>query len=198
MKHIKTLLQIILGLFVLFAAFSVTADEIKDVKKEPASKPASQSKKTSEAQTEKTIVSSKPIIYKPPPQSAPNGRVGGGTRAPGAGSASVLVVAPDHTGVTVQEQPDLYWYLSAPCNQSIEVTLLDDKGTEPILNLTMASPIEAGIQRVRLRDYGVRLKPGIEYQWFVVIVVDPEKRSKDVLSAGLIKRVDLSAGVALE
>jgi hypothetical protein len=47
------------------------------------------------------------------------------------------------------------------------------------------------VQCVRLADYGVRLKTGVPYQWFVVVVVDPEQRSRDIIGGGEIERVDL-------
>src|SRR5436190_9662156 len=58
-----------------------------------------------------------PIIYKPPKRGAPGGREGAGTRGSkepimrGAREPLTLaVLAPqDHTGLTAQEQPVLYW-----------------------------------------------------------------------------------------
>jgi len=34
----------------------------------------------------------------------------------------------------------------------------------------------------------VRLAPGVDYQWFVTLVVDPARRSSDVVSGGSIRR----------
>src|SRR5713101_569860 len=50
------------------------------------------------------------IIYKPPKRGAPGGREGAGTRGL-RDSLTLAVLAPkDHTGLTAQEQPVLYWY----------------------------------------------------------------------------------------
>ena len=54
-----------------------------------------------------TSTSSTVPVYKPPVRGAPGGRVGGGTR--GTDQTFVLsVVAPNHTGLTMQEQPELF------------------------------------------------------------------------------------------
>ena len=43
-------------------------------------------------------------------------------------------------------------------------------------------------QRLRLKDLGIQLKPGIEYRWFVGMVTDPQQRSNDVIASGTIMR----------
>jgi hypothetical protein len=57
---------------------------------------------------------------------------------------------------------------------------------------TLAAPDRAGIQRIRLADYGVKLEPGTEYEWAVTLIVDPERRSKDVVVTGWIDRIEHS------
>ena len=52
-------------------------------------------------------------VYKPPQRGAPGGRVGGSSRGIGDRLLTLSVLAPDHTGLTVREQPSLYWYLSS-------------------------------------------------------------------------------------
>ena len=133
-------------------------------------------------------------VYRPPLRGAPGGRLGGGTR--GRDQTFVLsVLAPNHTGLTVQEQPVLYWYLSKPITSSMEFTLIGD-GIKPIVETTLKPPFEAGVQRLRLADFGVHLNPGKQYRWFVALVVDPQRRSKDILAGGTIERSEFSEGMA--
>jgi hypothetical protein len=101
------------------------------------------------------------------------------------------VLAPDHTGLTAQEQPALYWYLSKPTTYPIEFTLRDDRAIQPLIEKRLKGPIQPGLQRVRLADYGIRLSPGVPYRWFVALVVDPDNRSRDILSGGTIERIAL-------
>ena len=126
-------------------------------------------------------------VYKPPPRGAPGGRVGGGTRGTDQ-MFTLSVLAPTHTGQTLQEQPVLYWYLSKAISSPIEFTLADD-GIKPLVETQIKPSFQPGVQKVRLADYGVHLVPGKLYKWFVTLVVDPDRRSKDVLAGGAIERV---------
>ena len=141
-------------------------------------------------------------VYKPPlGLGAPSSLVAGGSRGTNTCLAggfkdgnttltlSVLVPA-DHVGLTVQEQPSLYWYLSAATSCQVEVTLTDGQAVEPLLDLRLSPPANPGVQRVRLADHGVRLAPGVQYQWAVALVPDPNHRSKDIVAAGGIKRIE--------
>ena len=129
-------------------------------------------------------------VYTPPVRGAPGGRVGGSTRGGGI-VPTVSVLAPDHTGLTAQEQPSLYWYLSKPTTYPIEFTIRDDRAIQPLIEKRLKGPIQPGLQRVRLADYGIRLSPGVPYRWFVALVVDPDNRSRDILSGGTIERIAL-------
>ena len=130
-------------------------------------------------------------VYKPPLRGAPAGRLGGGTRGIGEGSLTVSALVPDHTGLTSQEQPSLYWFLSQPTSHPIELTVIEAQAVKPILETHVTQAGQPGVQGVRLADYGVRLKTGVLYQWFVAVVADPEQRSRDIIGGGEIERVDL-------
>jgi hypothetical protein len=140
------------------------------------------------------------IEYKPPPRGAPARRVGGSSRGTEKLPA-IAVLAPEHIGLTVSEQPALYWFVSQATGVRIEITLIDAQGVQPIIetSITRASP---GIHRVSLADFNVRLKPEEEYQWSVALVADEGQRSTDVMSQGALKRVappgDLAARLAAQ
>jgi hypothetical protein len=147
-----------------------------------------------ESQGQRSAAADGMPVYIPPPRGAPGGRVGGSTR--GIGTPPTLsVLAPDHTGLTVQEQPSLYWYLSKPTTYPIELTIIDDRAIKPLLETRISGPVQPGMQRVRLADYGVRLSPGVPYRWSVALVVDPENRSKDIIAGGAIERIALPEAV---
>jgi hypothetical protein len=134
--------------------------------------------------------------YTPPDLGAPSsGRVGGGTRGLSRGVegyARLYALEPGDLGLTLQAQPVLYWALSGPVQEPIEITI---SHADPKLAETMPSLLEtriespgAGIHALNLKDYKVSLEPGVEYNWFVSIVIDPKQRSKDVLAVGAIMR----------
>jgi len=129
-------------------------------------------------------------VYKPPVRGAPGGRIGAGTRGLQRSLLGLAVLAPDHTGLTTQEQPDLYWYLPELPDFPIEFTLIEEDAILPVLETRISAPSSPGIQRFRMSAYNARLKLGTEYRWFVAIVVDPNSRSKDILAGGFIKRIE--------
>jgi hypothetical protein len=116
-------------------------------------------------------------------------RVGGASRGPGDTLATVAVLAPEHTGWTTQAQPSLYWYVSRPAVTRVELTVIDERTLQPLLEVSLPVPEKAGIQRLVLAEQGITLKPEVEYQWSVALVPDPEERSKDMVASGTIKHV---------
>jgi Domain of Unknown Function (DUF928) len=135
------------------------------------------------------------IVYTPPRVGAPAGRVGGGTRGPGGSLPVLSVLAPDHTGLTTQEQPALYWYIAAPTTHTIELTVISEQAIHPLLETRLPSPSQAGVQRLRLAEHGVRLAPGVQYRWFVALIPDADNRSQDVIASGSIEHTEQSAAV---
>jgi hypothetical protein len=131
------------------------------------------------------------FTYKP--RGGPATRVGGGTRSVGASPLTLSVLAPNETGLTTRANPTVYWYVSEPLNNPVELTLTSTEplkdAVPPALELTLQPPIAKGVHALRLGDHGVTLKPGVEYQWFVAVVVNPAQRSNDVVSGGGIKRI---------
>jgi hypothetical protein len=71
--------------------------------------------------------------------------------------------------------------------------LLQEKKAKPLVQVKVDRASKAGIQRLKLSDHGVKLSPGVEYQWVVALVTDPENRSTDLVASGVIKRVEPSA-----
>jgi hypothetical protein len=132
-------------------------------------------------------------VYTPPKRGAPGGRVGGGTRGGLQRDVFILsVLAPDHSGLTTSEQPALYWFISTTTSLPVEVTVMDAQGVQPILETRLPAPVKAGVQRVRLADHNIRLTPGTAYRWFVSVVPDADRRSKDIMAGGAIERVELA------
>lgn len=130
------------------------------------------------------------LEYKPPVRGAPARRVGGSSRGAEA-LPFVSVIAPDHVGYTVSEQPVLYWFISKASPVRVEITLIDSSGVKPVVEASVARA-EPGIHRFSLAEHNVRLKPEEEYQWSVSLVADDGQRSNDVVSQGALKLVAAS------
>ena len=51
----------------------------------------------------------------------------------------------------------------------------------------------AGVQRIRLADYGLKLETGVDYHWFISIIEDAEQRAHERIAGGAIARIDVPA-----
>src|SRR5260221_12817432 len=128
------------------------------------------------AQTPPASISSG-LKFRPPTTSAPSGRVTGGSRGSGDATITLDVLPPEDTGITKQESPRLFWFQSKPANAKFELTLLQDNKVKPLVQVVVERAKAVGIQRLNLSDYGAKLIPGVEYQWVVALVTDPDNRS---------------------
>jgi uncharacterized protein (UPF0335 family) len=100
-------------------------------------------------------------------------------------------LAPDHSGFTTSDQPSLYWFISTATTLPVEITVMDADGIQPIVETKLPEPVTAGVHRIRLSDYNVHLKPGAAYRWFVSVVPDADRRSKDITAGGAIERIEM-------
>ena len=149
------------------------------------------------AQTTQPASTADPLTYQPLPQEASEGirLIGSVSRAGGPKELVLVVLAPDHAGLTIREQPTLYWYLAQETKYPVEVTLIDAQSPTPLVETLLPSPLPPGLHRVRLADYDVRLVPEMLYEWSVALRVQRDRRSRDIITSGGIKRITPSAGL---
>ncbi len=102
----------------------------------------------------------------------------------------ISLLAPDHVGFTLHEQPVLFWFTPTNHNLIYEFTLIADSAETPAVETKLPTPARSGIQQIRLADYNVKLLPGERYQWSVALVMDPEEPSANVVAKGAIERVN--------
>lgn len=133
----------------------------------------------------------KPLLYVPPRKGAPAAGVrrGGGTRGTNRSLPMISLLAPDHVGLTLQEQPVLFWFTPTNHNLSYEFTLIADSAETPIVEAKLPGTVRAGVQQIKLADYNVKLVSGERYQWSVSLVVDPDEPSANVVAKGVIERI---------
>ena len=139
-------------------------------------------------QKSKNLSSLRLPVYKPPKGiGAPGGRIGGGSR--GQEALALFALVPDHLGLTINDQPTLYWYLSQPVHYPLMLTVNDETQVKPILETLLTPKPTAGIHSMPLKDFNIKLDLDREYQWFVSLAVDPENPSKNIIAGGRIQRV---------
>ena len=139
------------------------------------------------ASDEPSALDAPAVRYSQPEVDFPARRIGAGIRGMGR-FGTIQILAPDHLGYTTSDQPTLFWYLAEPTKTRIEFTLRDETSVEPLVDVALPAPAQAGIQTVRLADFKVKLAAGTRYVWFVSLVADPEQRSKDFTSGAWITR----------
>lgn len=122
-------------------------------------------------------------VYKPPQETVPRARIESGLRGGGDNELT--------------KDPALYWYVSQATSLPIQFTLMDSQSVGPIVDMTLSHPVQAGLQSVRLKDYGISLDPGIQYRWFVSVPLDHDRPSKDLVTGGMIERIEFNEGSAL-
>jgi hypothetical protein len=129
-----------------------------------------------------------PLLYTPPAGSAALEYLGG-LRSSGPDMPILQALAPTHVGHTLRASPTLYWYSSMETDARVAFVLADTVSVDPALEVTLASPVPAGIHAVRLEDHGVLLEPGTEYRWFVTISAVDGDPSAGIVTRGSIERV---------
>ena len=140
--------------------------------------------------------SSPKFLYNPRIRNAPEVRIDGNSRSIDMSSPSLYVLAPEHAGYTIKEKPTLYWYQSKPTNAKFEFSIVGEDPTKPVFTIGYTPAPGSGIQSIRLTEHKVLLKKGIQYSWYVTIIPDAERRTKDIFASGVIEHIDPPLKVA--
>jgi len=130
--------------------------------------------------------------YKPPARGAPGGRVGGASRGTVKTTVplpTVELLAPDgHAGLTTSPTPTLYFFVSQPITWPIQFTISAPTRPNPLVEVNVPAPPQAGVHGLRTADYHVRLETGVLYTWSVSVILNPEARSRDIVASASLLR----------
>ena len=125
--------------------------------------------------------------YKPPPRGAPGGRVGGASRGTVKATVplpTVELLAPEgHAGLTTNPTPTLYFFVSQPVTWPTQFTISAPARPNPLVEVNIPEPRQAGVYALRTADYHVRLEPGVLYTWSVSVILNPAARSRDIVAS---------------
>jgi len=137
------------------------------------------------------LIEESPVMpYQAPAPDQPGLRIDG--NSPDPQFPSIFVLAPNHIGLTSQEQPVLYWYLSQSAQHPMDVMIAEEGHLDLLLDIRLLPPLQAGIHELRLEDYGISLVPEVPYRW-TVRVMDPQA-SATITASGAIQRINAPAG----
>ncbi|MEE9426462.1 MAG: DUF928 domain-containing protein [Methylococcales bacterium] len=141
--------------------------------------------------SDSNIAYANPLVYDLPNPGAPDTSrlIGAGTRTKGQNIPYLSVLTPKHTGLTLSNQPILYWFTSEPITMPLEFVLVSEQSYTPVLKVPLSQPQHAGVQSIKLSDYNVILKPETVYQWSIALIPNIEMRTHDIVTSGKIKRI---------
>jgi len=175
----RTLLQLVVAISLgTFMAISSAAEQKRVVTDVPAGKPAA-------------IMPN--ITYKPPLLDDAADQTAVSTKGMQGKTVILQVLAPDHTGLTMQAQPTLYWTMRSKAAIHFAITEIAD-GAKPILEAEIEKG--PGIQQLDLSRHDISLKPGTRYRWSVTQVVKEGSKSTDVIASGVIERIKPGEGLS--
>jgi hypothetical protein len=100
-----------------------------------------------------------------------------------------VALTPAQTALTAVPGPTLYWFVSETPAWPVELTVTEPRAETPLLVRRLPAPGAAGIQRVSLEELGVRLEPDRDYRWYIALVHDEDRRSRDLLAFGGVRWV---------
>jgi len=160
---------------------------------------AADAKKTTQKEQAKAKQSQVPLVpYVPPKPVRPIPKIRtsqGGTRGCG-GLPTITLLVPEHVGLTTQEQPQLYWHITAMSQKPVVVTLAHDEATEPLLEWQVSEPVKAGINSINLAKHDVHLESGKTYEWSLRMRCGQgESASGDLVVKSYIERVQVNGQI---
>jgi hypothetical protein len=133
-----------------------------------------------------------PPAYKPPPRGAPGGRVGGASRGTIKAAVplpTVELLAPDgHAGLTTSPSPTLYFFVAQPVTWPTQLTISVPGRPDPLVEVNIPAPRQAGVYAIRTADYRIRLEQGVLYTWSVSVILNPKARSRDIVASASLLR----------
>lgn len=111
----------------------------------------------------------------------------GAVRA-GPTSVTIETRAPEgYAGLTLSASPQLWWSVSGDTDVPIQITVVDESAVDPLLRVEFPEPHSAGLHAIDLAQHGVKLEPGVDYRWFVSLLVGPDRPSRNPVAAGALR-----------
>jgi len=127
-----------------------------------------------------------------PPKGTKGRLAASGARSEDAGDPTVFFpIAPPLTGPANSAvhacsagDPVVYWYSADVIGRPVEFTVLDIATLATVIEDGWGAPVDAGLHRIALKEYGASLTAGRRYAWDLALVNDGQSRSKDRIVSG--------------
>jgi hypothetical protein len=179
----KTMYKILLQLVFAISFGASTAASIA-AEQEPAG---------NDSKADKPVTRIPNIIYKPPLLDDTADIAADNTKGMLGKAVILQVLAPDHTGLTTQAQPTLYWTMRNKATIHFVITEIAEDA-KPLLDAEIEKG--PGIQQMNLSRHDITLEPGKHYRWSVTQVVKESDKSEAVIASGDIERIKPGEGLS--
>ncbi|MGQ0674707.1 MAG: DUF928 domain-containing protein [Rhodospirillales bacterium] len=134
-------------------------------------------------------------VYVPPKRGGPANVAAAATRSGLTDALKLRLLAPNHTGLTVAEQPTLYMYAAEPGAVRVRVMRTASLSDPPIATGSVEVKAAPAIVAVALKDLKANLRAGTEYE-VVVSMYDSASGAVKGTDSAMIQRVAAPAGLA--
>ena len=125
------------------------------------------------------------LTYRPPLRGAPAKRVGGATRAMFEAKSPITVIAPNHVGLTLRDQPTVYWHSAQPSAGRMVFRLIALDTATTVDERPLPESTCTGFYRASLAGSAVTLKPDVNYRWQVAVMATDPQLSYSVASGAI-------------
>jgi hypothetical protein len=82
----------------------------------------------------------------------------------------------------------LYFFVSQPVVWPIQFTISAPAHANPLVEVNLPAPRQAGVYAIRTADYHVQLEPAVIYTWSVSVILNPKARSRDIVATASLLR----------
>lgn len=164
----------------------------------PPAKPTPSDKKTAPADSSKKVTTPKKptkrvpafplkqITFKEPVGKAQ--RTKAAVSRSGAEPIKLVALTPESYGMTVSQQPSVFWYQSdkSPA-RGVKFSLYEDGAHKAIFSGRLPVPYQKGINRLDLKNLRVTLTPGKTYRWSVTYINSARSGSANAVTKAMLK-----------
>ena len=137
--------------------------------------------------------------FTPPDNGLPGRREGGGTRGGCAAQQPALtaLIPQTNLGLTLQDYPTFFWYVSPNTAAAAEFVLLDESNAQ-VYTAMLPLSNQSGLVQVSLPSDGSLppLETGKLYHWYFSLICDPLDRSADQFTDGWVQKTQPSVELA--
>jgi len=157
---------------------SIILSPCSEISQAESTAETSEKPKTTKAETTSQAVPAE-IIFVPFDFGAPEVTEAGGVRS--LSLVPIKLLAPEQLSRTLSQTPTFYWHLDRAIDEH-RFTLIDDQGTEQLLEVILDPVEKAGIYSLSLADHDIILETPGRYRWSITTGLDQDPAAAETVA----------------